>query len=149
VHVTGLDVIPGWAHRSPAKETPDELDRERRRYEIVGEVAPQAGEPVLRKAAPSAFWGTPLAGYLKSLDVDTIVIVGESTSGCVRATAIDGRSNRYKVLVVEECVFDRHEAAHAINLFDIDQKYGDVIGVDEVVSYLRRFANWSRVESDV
>src|SRR5690606_26493893 len=74
VHVTGLDVIPAWAHRAPVEETPEELDRQRRRYEIVDEVKPISGEPVLHKAAPSAFWGTPLVGYLKSLDVDTIVV---------------------------------------------------------------------------
>jgi nicotinamidase-related amidase len=142
VHLTGLDEIPGWRESTPRGPgqrdvTPEALERRRRRYDIVDELAPARGEPVLRKAAPSAFWGTPLAGYLNGLDVDTILIAGESTSGCVRATVVDGRSYRFNMVVVEECVFDRHQAAHAINLFDMDQKYADVVPVDEAVAYLR------------
>ncbi|HEX6602391.1 MAG TPA: isochorismatase family protein [Solirubrobacterales bacterium] len=142
VHLTGLDEIPGWRESTPrgpgrSDQNPEALDRRRRRYDIVDEVAPVRGEPVLEKSAPSAFWGTPLAGYLNGLRVDTILVAGESTSGCVRATVVDGRSYRYNMVVVEECVFDRHQAAHAINLFDMDQKYADVVSVDEAVAYLR------------
>lgn len=139
VHLTGLEAIPGWrqAPRGGESADPAALDRQRRRYQIVDEVAPIDGEPVLRKAAPSGFWGTPLAGYLTSLGVDTVVVAGESTSGCVRATVVDGRSYRYQMMVVEECVFDRHQASHAINLFDMDQKYADVVGMDEAVEYIR------------
>jgi nicotinamidase-related amidase len=101
------------------------------------EVTPAPGEPLITKAAPSAFWGTPLAAYLNQMRIDTVVVVGESTSGCVRATVVDGCSYRYRMLVVEDCVFDRHQAAHAINLFDMDQKYADVISLDEAIGYLR------------
>jgi maleamate amidohydrolase len=150
VHVTGLDDdesgVPGWsvrrggarrAERSKAACSPEELDRQRRKYDIVDEVAPLPGEVVLRKSSPSAFWGTPLVGQLNRLGVDTIIVAGESTSGCVRASVVDGCTYRYRMIVVEECVYDRHEAAHAINLFDMDQKYADVLPLDEVVQYLR------------
>ena len=62
--------------------------------------------------------------------------MGESTSGCVRASVVDGCTNRYRMIVVEEGVFDRHEATHAINLFDMNQKYADVVPLAEVLEYL-------------
>ena len=94
---------------------------------------------MLRKSSPSAFWGTPLAGHLTYHNVDTIITCGETTSGCVRASVVDGCTERYRMIVVEECVFDRHEAAHAINLFDMHQKYADVLPLGEVLEYL---AEW-------
>lgn len=138
VHVTGLEGMPGWRDTNPrgGHPDPDSLDRRRRRYDIVDEVAPIDGEVVLRKTTPSAFNGTPLLNHLRGLDADTLIVSGESTSGCVRATVVDGKSYRYKVFVPEECVFDRHEAPHAINLFDIDQKYADVIPLEKVLAYV-------------
>jgi nicotinamidase-related amidase len=139
IHVTGLDAIPGWADwpaRPPKELSAEEADRFRRRYDIVDEVAPIEGEAVLRKSSPSAFWGTPLAGHLNGLGVDTLIVAGESTSGCVRSSVVDGKTFRYRMIVVEECVFDRHEAPHAINLFDMNQKYADVVSIDEVVDHL-------------
>src|SRR4029453_6208206 len=106
-------------------------------YEIIDEVAPLPGETVLRKASPSVFWGTPLIGHLNFLHVDTIITCGESTSGCVRASVVDGCSARFRMVVVEECVFDRHQAAHAINLFDMHQKYADVVPLAKVEAHLR------------
>lgn len=147
VHVTGFHGMPGWRDAHPRGDGDEDAtmrDRRRRRYEIVDEVAPVDGEVVLRKTAPSAFWGTPLAGLLVGLGIDTLVVAGESTSGCVRATVVDGKSYRYRMIVPEECVFDRDEAPHAINLFDLDQKYADVIPVDEVCEYLRSVAPVSR-----
>jgi nicotinamidase-related amidase len=123
--------IPGRSN----EVSPAVAENQRRQFEIMDEVAPISGEPVFRKAAPSAFFGTPLAGYLNQLRVDTVVVAGESTSGCIRATAVDASSYRFDVIVVEDCVFDRHEAAHAMNLFDIDQKYGDVLGLDETMTF--------------
>jgi nicotinamidase-related amidase len=140
VHVTGLEGMPGWRDVNPrggGSSDPVREERRLRRYEIVDEVAPIAGEVVLAKSAPSAFWGTPLIGHLTSLRADTIVVAGESTSGCVRATVVDGKSHRFKVIVPEECVFDRDEASHAINLFDMHEKYADVISLDDTVAYLR------------
>jgi nicotinamidase-related amidase len=127
LHVTGLSTeesgVPGWneaIHGGPRRPPADESARERmaRRYEIIDEVAPEPGEVVLKKTAPSAFNGTPLLGELTRHGIDTLLIAGESTSGCVRASVVDAASYRFRVQVVEECVFDRHEACHAINLFD-------------------------------
>jgi nicotinamidase-related amidase len=138
LHVTGLGEeesgVPGWSdaiHGDPAA-----LARHARRLEIIDEVAPEPGEVVLRKTAPSAFWGTPLMAQLNYLHIDTLLVTGESTSGCVRASVVEAASFRFKVQVVEECVFDRHEACHAINLFDMNQKYADVISIDTAISYL-------------
>jgi hypothetical protein len=91
---------------------------------------------VLAKTASSAFFDTPLMSHLHGLGIDTLIVGGESTSGCVRASVVDAASYRFRTIVVEECVYDRHEAAHAINLFDMDQKYADVIATDAVLSYL-------------
>lgn len=143
VHVTGLEGMPGWRDAHPRGEAAEDgatQGRRRRRYDIVDELAPVDGEVVLRKTAPSAFWGTPLVGLLIGLGIDTVIIAGESTSGCVRATVVDGKSYRYRMIVPEECVFDRDEAPHAINLFDLDQKYADVIALEEVLDYLRSVA---------
>ncbi|HWP59302.1 MAG TPA: isochorismatase family protein [Candidatus Acidoferrales bacterium] len=142
VHMTGLDGagVEGWSEARAGGERipqdPAARDRRRRRYDIIDEVKPLEGETVLRKASPSAFWGTPLIGHLNYLDVDTIITCGESTSGCVRASVVDGTTYRFKMVVVEECVFDRHEAAHAINLFDMNQKYADVVSLEEALAYL-------------
>ena len=150
VHMTGLDgsVVDGWSSRResqrPAELSPEARDRRNRRYDIIAEVAPIPGEAMLRKSSPSAFWGTPLLGHLNQLGVDTVIACGESTSGCVRASVVDGCTNRYRMIVVEECVFDRHEAPHAINLFDMNQKYADVLPLAEVLEYL---AAW-RAEQD-
>jgi nicotinamidase-related amidase len=143
--MTGLDQsgMEGWTawreSGSTAELSPAARDRRRRRWDIIDEVAPLPGEVVLRKSSPSAFWGTPLAGHLTYLGVDTIITCGESTSGCVRASVVDGCTHRYRMIVVEEGVFDRHEATHAINLFDMHQKYADVLSLDEVLAYL---ASW-------
>jgi len=143
VHITGMQGVPGWREATPRggqRDDPASVERRRRRYEIMDALTPIDGEVVLRKTAPSAFWGTSLVGHLVSLGIDTLVIAGESTSGCVRATVVDGKSYRYRVLVPEPCVFDRDEASHAINLYDIDQKYGDVLPLEDVIDYLRTVA---------
>jgi nicotinamidase-related amidase len=138
VHISGSDGMPGWRDPHPrhTTEAPALAERRRRRYDIVDEVAPIEGEVVLRKVAPSAFWGTPLVGHLINLGVDTVVVAGESTSGCVRATCVDAKSYRFRVLIPEPCVFDRDQASHAINLYDLDQKYADVLPLEEVLDYL-------------
>ncbi|HEY3062892.1 MAG TPA: isochorismatase family protein [Chloroflexota bacterium] len=141
VHITGLEDsgMLGWgeAAHGGAGRGPSTPQQRRGRYDIIPEVAPIAGEVVLRKTAPSAFNGTPLLAQLNYLGVDTLIVGGESTSGCVRASVVDGCSYRFKVIVVEECVFDRHQAAHAMNLFDMHQKYADVLRLSEVEAHLR------------
>lgn len=104
--------------------------------EIIPEAKPLPGEAVVEKAAPSAFWGTPLVAHLRQLDVDTVLVAGMATSGCVRASVIDGVANRLRMIVVEDCVFDRVEASHALNLFDIEQKYGDVLPLEKVLAWM-------------
>jgi len=151
VHVTGLEDsgMVGWgeaAHGGAGRGTSSAQQRHGR-YDIIPEVAPEPGEVVLRKSAPSAFNGTPLLAHLNYVGVDTLIVGGESTSGCVRASVVDGCSYRFKMIVVEECVFDRHEAAHAMNLFDMHQKYADVLTLDEVDSRLA--AQQSRVAVSV
>ncbi len=108
--------------------------------EIDPRVAPAPGEPIWVKRAPSAFWGTPALAYLLAHRVDTLVVTGCVTSGCVRATAVDAVSAGFRVVVARECVGDRAPGPHAANLLDIDAKYGDVVALDEVIARLRRRA---------
>src|SRR5688572_5628501 len=97
--------------------------------EIVAEVAPLPGDVVIHKGASSAFLGTPLTMLLRDLGVDTVVCCGETTSGCVRATVVDASSLRFHVAVVAECCFDRTQMSHHVSLFDMDQKYADVVSL--------------------
>lgn len=103
---------------------------------IVEEIAPQPGDIVVSKRYASAFFGTPLMTYLNDLDVDTVIFTGCATSGCVRATVADAFSYAFRVIVAEDCVYDRGEVTHAINLFDINAKYGDVVPSVTVKEYL-------------
>ena len=150
IHTTGLEDagVASWAAlgeaRGPRDMSPGMVERRRRMYDIIDEVAPLPGEAVLRKASPSAFWGTPLVGHLNFLGVDTLITCGESTSGCVRASVVDGCTNRIRMIVVEECVFDRTEMSHAVNLFDMNQKYADVSPLAEVEDYLSSHTGASR-----
>jgi nicotinamidase-related amidase len=116
-------------------------DRRLRGGEIIDDVAPLEGELVIRKNSASAFWGSPLVGHLIDQGVNTIIVGGESTSGCVRASVVDGNAYAFKMVVVEECVFDRHEAPHAIELFTMNEKYADVLPLSEVLSYLSEFGS--------
>ncbi len=104
--------------------------------EIVREVAPTPRDILFVKKKPSAFFGTPLVGYLIDLAVDTVIVTGTTTSGCIRATSVDALSYNYHVVVPHECVWDRAVLTHKINLWDIDAKYGDVVPMAEVLKYL-------------
>jgi nicotinamidase-related amidase len=104
--------------------------------EIVREIAPQEGDIVILKDKPSVFFGTPLMSYLNELQVDTLLVAGTTTSGCVRATVVDAFSYNFKVVVVEECVFDRGQTSHKVNLFDMQAKYADVVPLAAALSYL-------------
>ena len=91
-------------------------------------------EPLWTKQASSAFFGTSLQTHLTSLAVDTLIVTGCVTSGCIRATVIDAVSLGYRVVVPFECVGDRDEVVHQANLFDIDAKYGDVLPLSELLT---------------
>ena len=99
---------------------------------------PRDGETVVSKQYASAFFGTPLDSRLKALGVDTLLIAGVSTSGCVRATAVDACQHGYVPLVVRDAVGDRHPAPHEASLFDLQAKYAEVIGLDAARDYLSR-----------
>jgi nicotinamidase-related amidase len=105
---------------------------------FVDTIAPRAGELVIRKAMASAFFGTPLASYLRRRGVDSIILGGTSTSGCVRATSVDGHSYGFPVFPVEECCFDRTRTSHLVNLFEINSRYGTVITLAETLRWLGR-----------
>ena len=137
IHITGLPALPSWREERLVDGRGADADLRARQFEILPDVGPVNNEVVLQKSAPSAFWGTPLAGHLNHLGADSLIVAGETTSGCVRATVVDACSLRYKVTVVEDCVFDRTEAAHAINLFDMAHKYADVIGIAAAIDRLR------------
>ncbi len=105
-------------------------------YEIHPELAPEPGELVIPKERASCFFGTPLVTYLQKLRVETLIIVGESTSGCVRATAADSYSYGFHTVLVEDGVFDRNWTSHQASLFDLHHKYADVMRSDEVIAQL-------------
>lgn len=108
--------------------------------EIDPRLAPEPGEPVVSKYFASAFSGTALASILSGAGTDTVIVTGASTSGCVRATAVDALQHGYRVLVPREAVGDRNPAAHEANLYDLDTKYADVVSLGETVAYLEEAA---------
>ena len=105
-------------------------------YDIRPEWAPQPGDVVITKQRASGFYGTPLLAHLTQLRIDTVIVIGESTSGCVRATTVDGYSNGFHMVMAEECCFDRNELSHKVNLFDLHHKYCDVMHIEEVAAHL-------------
>jgi maleamate amidohydrolase len=114
----------------------EDAEKEIEGNQIVAEVAPMPQDVTILKTKPSAFFGTPLLSFLIDLKVDTLIVCGVSTSGCVRATVIDAFSNNLRVEVVEDACFDRSEVSHAINLGDMNAKYSDVVPSETVLSYL-------------
>jgi nicotinamidase-related amidase len=107
-----------------------------RGYEFVEDVAPKASDITIPKHHASAFFGTPLASHLVNLRVDSVYIAGCTTSGCVRASAVDATSLGFRVTVPHECVFDRSQTSHAVNLFDMASKYADVLSLQEAIDRL-------------
>ena len=116
-------------HRHKGRES-EEL------YHIKAEVAPAPGDLVIYKERASVFFGTPLVAHLRMLGIDSLIICGESTSGCVRASTVDAYSNAFHSVVVEECTYDRSMLSHKVNLFDLHHKYADVMHLDEVIAHL-------------
>jgi maleamate amidohydrolase len=113
------------------------LEAGSRWVEIDPRIAPRPDEPVLNKLFASAFFGTSLASMLATAGCDSLIVTGASTSGCVRATAVDALQHGYRPIVPREAVGDRNPAAHEASLYDIDAKYGDVVSLTDVVEQLR------------
>jgi maleamate amidohydrolase len=106
-------------------------------YSFADEIAPRGGDIIIRKPTASSFYLTDFEEQLRAANVDTLIVTGCTTSGCVRATVVDAHARGFKMNVVEDGVFDRGQTTHAINLFDMQAKYADVIPAAEV---LNRFA---------
>jgi len=126
-----------WGTRT---DTPDSLqnikhDSERHKFDPRCDIH-HTTDLVYTKRMPSAFFESQLASYLTWHKVDTLVVTGGSTSGCVRATAVDSLSHGYRTIVPEECVADKHESYHFANLTDLQLKYADVVNVQEIVDWL-------------
>ena len=106
--------------------------------QIVRELEPKPSDYVVRKTQPSAFFGTNLANWLVGKGVDTVLVAGCTTSGCVRATVVDAMSYNFRTVVATDCVGDRALGPHEASLFDMQQKYADLLGCDEIVAQLAR-----------
>jgi maleamate amidohydrolase len=104
--------------------------------QIIDELTPAAGEYVVRKTQPSAFFGTGLAAWLVGKGVDTVIVAGITTSGCVRASVVDAMSYNFRTIVATDGVGDRALGPHAANLFDMGQKYADLLSCDEIIARL-------------
>jgi maleamate amidohydrolase len=105
---------------------------------VVDELAPRPGEIVIRKTQASAFFHTPLAGLLMLRGIDTLIVAGCTTSGCVRASVVDAISMNLRTVVARDCVGDRALEPHAANLFDMGLKYADLLSVSEIIAVLDR-----------
>lgn len=129
----GIRGVGLWADKHPrASQSPPDAN------EIPPSIAPRSGEDVLLpKTKPSLFHGTPLLELLIRAGADTLIVTGGTTSGCIRATVLDAFSFNFPVIVVEDGVFDRGDLSHAVNLWDMDQKYANVLPAHEVLAYLQ------------
>ena len=132
IYTTGT-AQPGRVQSTNRRRPPK---READDFEIWDDFRPEPDDIVIHKERASGFFGTPLIAYLTRLGVGSLIVCGESTSGCVRATSLDGYSLGFHTVVVEECVFDRSPLSHKVNLFDLHHKYADVMAVDDVISHL-------------
>ena len=117
-------------------KVPGIMDIPDKGYEFHPDIAPLEGEILLPKRHPSAFFGTPLLSYLVQAGIDSLVVTGCSTSGCVRGSAVDAFSYNYKVAVPSDAVYDRSPLVHEVNLFDMGQKYADVSTTAELLGAL-------------
>ena len=141
IYATGTERRPdGWGRGrwgdKVSRRDPAAVEAAAYANTILPAVAPQPRDLVIRKAKPSVFFGTLLASHLVDLAADTIIVTGGVTSGCVRATVVEGFAYNYRMGVVEECTFDRGQATHALNLFDLQQKYADVVSLQAACDYL-------------
>jgi maleamate amidohydrolase len=103
------------------------------------DIKPEPEDVVIGKQRASGFFGTPLVAHLTQQGIDTVIVCGESTSGCVRASVADSYSYGFHTVVVEESTYDRHLLSHKVNLFDMHHKYADVMHLDELMEHLEAF----------
>lgn len=129
-----------WHHKIPVEAV--DLENEDL-WAIDSRIAPVDGEYVMLKKRASGFSGTPLAGYLRSAGVDTILVTGVTATACVRTTICDGLAEGFRTIAVRECIGDRVPGAVAWNLFDIDAKFADVESVDTCINYLNNVEGWN------
>ena len=127
--------LPEWLKRNPRSGEWKEISTGN---DIVREIAPSVNDTIIFKTGPSVFFGTKLVNTLIPRHVDSLLICGGTTSGCVRASVTDAASYGFKVGVIEECVFDRGEVSHKINLFDMNAKYANVMSIAEAKDYLSK-----------
>jgi maleamate amidohydrolase len=113
------------------------LTEDRPASQVVDELRPLPGEDIIRKIQASGFFGTDLADRLRSRDADTLLVTGCTTSGCIRAAVVDGIAYNFTPVVICECVGDRAIEPHETNLFDMQQKYADIVSRDAAIQYLR------------
>lgn len=120
-----------------AEKIPSIMGIDAKGYEFVEEIAPVSGDILLPKKHPSAFFGTPLVSHLIDLNVDTLVVTGCTTSGCIRSSVTDAFAYNFKVLVPDDAVYDRSPTSHAVNLWDMNAKYADVHTSSEIISLIK------------
>ena len=123
--------MPGWMDYSGSRDG----------YTFADEIAPEPGDIVIEKPTASSFYRTDLEQQLRAAGIDTLIVTGGATSGCVRATVVDAHARGFKINVVEDGVFDRGQVTHAMNLFDMQAKYADVIPSVEAVHRIERVAS--------
>lgn len=121
----------GFRGKSPSLASPEAAA-----YEFVAEAAPRLGEILVPKDHPSAFFATGLLTHLVQLGIDTVLLTGCTTSGCVRASAVDAFSSGFRVGVIADAVYDRTQTAHEASLFDLSSKYADLVSTDAASEYL-------------
>ena len=137
-------IYPSIAPKTPrdmgrfANKMPSAPQDNPKAFEIVESIAPAPDDIILYKHFSSAFFGTALATHLVRLGADSLVLTGCTTSGCVRATAVDACSLDYRIVVPEDAVYDRGQVSHAVNLFDIANKYADVVPTAEAVQIVEK-----------
>ena len=107
-------------------------------YAIQPGLEPEPGELVIHKERASGFFGTPLSAHLRMMKIDSLIICGESTSGCVRASTVDAYSHGFHNTLVEEGTYDRSMLSHKVNLFDLHHKYADVMHIADVLAHLEK-----------
>lgn len=135
IYSTSLPRIPEYP-KAGISLKPSSRNMDSSRFELVKEIAPIEGDIVIRKWKASLFHETPIISILNYHHIDTVICVGEASSGCLRATAIDAASYNYRTIIPVECAFDKAYVPHKVSLFDLDKKYADVIPLEEVLAHL-------------